>query len=203
MFEDNQKLKDNLTKAANPELSYSTAFLISVGIIVGALRNYNEMFYGKSPIIIAIFFFISLGMMNSFIGIINRFRKNTFQNVVIAYYITLVTCLVGIGSAIYQIVLLFDKSSNIFYILFPLINIYYLLFVGNHVLHRTWWGLSAEMEKTKSSRSEIAVGSLSILIIFILCNNYFNMHWTVALSVVMLYIYGLHPFVKKAFIHEY
>lgn len=193
-----RNMRDRLT----PQYDEASAFYISLAVWIMAIYNFDEMFIppltALSWIILAI---IIIGSLLSIYHAFSNTNKPFLIKIVFMYYLAFITGIISIGATIYQITLLFDQNGNPYLLLIPMLGIYYTLAISTVMTH-DWNKASNKFSDRNASIIEIIIGSTVIVATSLICRYYFNLHWTITLSICVIYVIGIHRFIRKQVLSE-
>ena len=166
------------------------------------MYNFDEMFMPSlSAMSWIILIVIIIGSLLSIYHAFSNTNKPFLIKIAFMYYLAFITCIIPIGATIYQLTLLFDKNVNPYLLLIPMLSIYYALAIST-VMINDWNKASKKFSDRNASIIEISIESIVIIATSLICRYYFKLHWTITLSICVIYVVGMHRLIRKQFLPE-
>ena len=128
-------------------------------------------------------------------------NKHYLIKIAFMYYLAFITCIISIGATIYQMTVIFDSGAQIYRLIIPMLGIYYSLIISASITH-DWDKAVKKFSDRNASIAEILIGSAVVILTSIVCRYYFKLHWTLILSICVIYVVGIHRLIRKYFMPE-
>jgi hypothetical protein len=140
----------------------------------------HQVIFVMGPFIVCLFAIILPGFLLSFYHVFTKRQKSRIEKHLMLLFAVLTNAIIGIAAGIYIV-----RQCPVWLLIFPIWNIinciFILIMLDARIINETC------IIERKTTLSRVAIGLISTIIIFALCNYVFKLYWAVTFSICTIY----------------